>query len=145
MNRREFLVKTVALPTIAAVPSFPTAVRAAELPADWRCLQVAFLDSRGALLLGNGYRWGTILFCRIASHILTNAGRFSCTLAAGTPFPWGIGVWDLAGSPVYATGVSQSTTMPQAERGTQIDVHIGTLNVVLLPPIAPVLYGGKPS
>ncbi len=147
MNRRDFLVQTAAVPVVAVLPCFPTSIRVEEPPPDVMRLQVGFLNAHGRLLHGNGYRLEVIPFVRISfeAPMRTNANLFACTIAQGTPFPWGIGVWDLAGSSVFAQTASVPSTELRAERDIRIYVPSWSIVIPFPHAIAPVLDDGVPS
>ncbi len=145
MNRREFLARTAALPSVTAIQVVSEAEPVKIHRPKTICLQVAFLDAAGRLLLDHGYKIGTIPFFALSPNLRTNRERFACTLTAGASAPCGIGVWDLAGDPVCATGVSWPLTQRPTERETEIFMGYSTLYIPFPLAIPPALDDGEPS
>ncbi len=146
MNRRDFLVQTAAVPAACLIPVVADPIDLQILPPDETRLQVGFLDLSGRLLVGNGYRTEIITFVPITTYAWSNARPFACTPAVGTPLPSGIGVWDLAGSPVSAWPVRGSATWPRTAReGDRVELDAMAIVIVFPPSIPPALDDGEPS
>ncbi len=146
MNRREFLVQAVALPAACSIPVVADRIDLQILPAGVMRLQVGFLDLSGGLLVGNGYRTEIITFVPICTYVWANTQPFKCALDAGTRFPSGTGVWDLAGSPVSAWPVRHPDTWAlMAREGDGVEIDALAIVIVLPPAIAPALDAGEPS